>query len=77
MKRALFFLVPFTVLSAQALAAQTTATTSSQPILGKHDNNAPINISSDNFQADLNGKSGTYAANEGIWIQSIIANLKG
>ena len=63
MKRALFFLIPLTLLSAQAHAAQTAATTSSQPILGKHDNNAPINISSDNFQADLNGKSGTWTGN--------------
>ena len=30
---------------------------------GEHDNNAPIYISSDNFQADLNGKTGTWTGN--------------
>jgi lipopolysaccharide export system protein LptA len=29
----------------------------------KHDNNAPIGISSDSFQADLNAKTGTYSGN--------------
>lgn len=33
------------------------------PITGQHDNNAPIDISSDSFQADLNAKSGTYSGN--------------
>ena len=33
------------------------------PITGQHDNNAPINISSDSFQADLNAKTGTYTGN--------------
>ena len=37
--------------------------TAAKPITGNHDNNAPINISSDNFQADLNAKSGTYTGN--------------
>ena len=34
-----------------------------KPVLGQHDNNAPIDISSDSFQADLNGKTGTYTGN--------------
>jgi lipopolysaccharide export system protein LptA len=34
-----------------------------KPILGPHDNNAPIDISSDSFQADLNGKTGTWSGN--------------
>ena len=33
------------------------------PITGQHNNNAPIDISSDSFQADLNAKSGTYSGN--------------
>ena len=33
------------------------------PITGQRDSNAPINISSDSFQADLNAKSGTYSGN--------------
>jgi len=35
----------------------------SKPVTGNHDNNAPINISADNFQADLNAKSATYSGN--------------
>ena len=63
MKYAPFLLSTFTLLSAGAQAAQTATTTDSKPLLGKHDNNAPINISSDNFQADLNGKTGTWTGN--------------
>ena len=32
-------------------------------LLGQHDNHAPIDISADNFQADLNAKTGTYTGN--------------
>lgn len=39
------------------------AAPAAKPVLGKHDNNAPINISSDSFQADLNAKTGTYSGN--------------
>jgi lipopolysaccharide export system protein LptA len=63
MKHALLFLSALALLPAAAQAAQTATTTSSKPLTGKHDNNAPINISSDNFQADLNGKSGTWTGN--------------
>ena len=34
-----------------------------KPITGQRDSNAPINISSDSFQADLNAKTGTYTGN--------------
>src|ERR1700749_3661794 len=60
MKHALIFLSAL-VLTAPALALAAPAP--SKPITGNHDNNAPINISSDNFQADLNGKSGTWTGN--------------
>lgn len=50
-------------LPALAAPAPKTAAAASKPITGNHDNNAPINISSDNFQADLNNKSGTYTGN--------------
>ena len=43
------------LLSAAAFAAPA--------ITGKHDNNAPISIASDSFQADLNAKTGTYSGN--------------
>jgi lipopolysaccharide export system protein LptA len=50
------------MLSAGAQAAQPAAAPA-KPVLGQHDNNAPIDISSDTFQADLNGKSGTWTGN--------------
>jgi len=34
-----------------------------KPILGQHNNNASITIDSDSFQADLNGKTGTWSGN--------------
>jgi lipopolysaccharide export system protein LptA len=34
-----------------------------KPLVGQHDNNAPIDISSDSFQADLNGKTGVWTGN--------------
>jgi lipopolysaccharide export system protein LptA len=48
---------------AAALAGPAHAAPSPKPITGNHDNNAPINISADNFQADLNAKSGLYTGN--------------
>jgi lipopolysaccharide export system protein LptA len=63
MKHILVFLSAFAALTAGAQAAQTTTTTSSMPLSGKHDNNAPINVSSDSFQADLNAKTGVYNGN--------------
>ena len=61
MKPAPIFLSALTV-AALTVAAQA-APPASKPLSGNHDNNAPINISSDNFQADLNGKSGTWTGN--------------
>jgi lipopolysaccharide export system protein LptA len=42
-------------------AAQATTTTGLG--LGKHDTNAPIQVSADNFLADINAKTGTYTGN--------------
>jgi lipopolysaccharide export system protein LptA len=50
-------MLPASVQAAQPAAAP------AKPVLGPHDNNAPIDISSDTFQADLNGKSGTWTGN--------------
>jgi lipopolysaccharide export system protein LptA len=51
-----------TVLAALAVCAGSLhAAPSAKPIAG--DNNAPINISSDSFQADLNSKLGTWSGN--------------
>ena len=47
-------------LAAAALTSAGYAAAPSKPITGKHDNNAPITIDADNFQADLNAKSATY-----------------
>ncbi|HET7083432.1 MAG TPA: lipopolysaccharide transport periplasmic protein LptA [Rhizomicrobium sp.] len=49
--------------SAAAPAAAPAKPAADKPILGQHNSNAPINISSDSFQADLNAKSGTYTGN--------------
>jgi len=56
----------FVVLAVVAFAAgaQAAPTPAAKPsLLGQHDNNAPINISSDSFRADLNAKSLTYTGN--------------
>ncbi|HVW75261.1 MAG TPA: lipopolysaccharide transport periplasmic protein LptA [Rhizomicrobium sp.] len=55
MKTGLALLVVMTVAAAAAPAAN--------PLMSKSDSNAPINISSDSFQADLNGKTGTWSGN--------------
>jgi lipopolysaccharide export system protein LptA len=47
--------------AAPALAAP--AEKGGNAVMSKKDSNAPINISSDTFQADLNGKTGTWAGN--------------
>jgi lipopolysaccharide export system protein LptA len=52
---------PVKPVAAPAKAAP--AKTADKPVLGPHDNNAPIDISSDSFQADLNGKTGTWTGN--------------
>ncbi len=58
MKQLLIFLAAL-ALPAGSLAAAPAA----KPAAAQHDNNAPITISSDSFQADLNAKSGTYTGN--------------
>src|ERR1700753_719550 len=49
------------------LLALTVAASAAAPpgnaLMSKSDSNAPIDISSDTFQADLNGKSGTWTGN--------------
>src|SRR5215475_3378242 len=40
-----------------------TPTFAAAPVMGKHDSNAPINISADKFVADSNAKTGTWTGN--------------
>ena len=47
----------------QAAPAAPSADKSAAKPVAQNTNNAPINISSDSFQADLNAKSGTYSGN--------------
>src|ERR1700760_4540544 len=54
------FAAPAFAVSTQAAPAPKAA---KSPITGQHDNNAPIDISSDSFQADLNAKTGIYSGN--------------
>jgi len=58
MKQVLIFLAAFALPSGAFAAAP-----AAKPVTGQHDNNAPIAISSDSFQADLNAKSGTWSGN--------------
>ena len=59
MKHALIFLAAFALPAGSLQAAAPAA----KPITGQHDSSAPIAISSDSFQADLNGKTGTWSGN--------------
>jgi lipopolysaccharide export system protein LptA len=52
-----------TLFAAVAFAAGAQAATPAKPITAQRNSNAPIGISSDSFQADLNAKSGTYSGN--------------
>lgn len=54
-------LVLFLLASAPAVA-QTSSVMTPSPT-GKHDANAPINVSADKFQADSNAKTGTWTGN--------------
>jgi lipopolysaccharide export system protein LptA len=56
-----FFLAAFA--AALTAAGSLQAAPAAKPVIAPHDNNAPINISSDSFQADLNGKTGTWSGN--------------
>jgi lipopolysaccharide export system protein LptA len=61
MKHTPFFFAAFA--TALTTAGSLQAAPAAKPIIAQHDNNAPINISSDSFQADLNGKTGTWSGN--------------
>ncbi len=61
MKTLLLFSLLFA--AALALARRHAAPAANARSPGKHDTNAPINIAADNFQADLNAKTGTYTGN--------------
>jgi lipopolysaccharide export system protein LptA len=68
MKRALILFAALALATgALAASAQTAPVVkpapAARPVTGQHDSNAPISISSDSFQADLNAKSGTYSGN--------------
>jgi lipopolysaccharide export system protein LptA len=59
MKHVLIFVAAF----AAGAALTGSVHAAPQPAGAAHDNNAPITISSDSFQADLNAKTGTYSGN--------------
>jgi len=61
MKHSPVFLAGFA--AALTAAGSLQAAPAAKPVTVQHDNNAPINISSDSFQADLNAKTGTYSGN--------------
>jgi lipopolysaccharide export system protein LptA len=61
MKPILIFLAAFA--AGAVLTGALQAAPAAKPVIPQHDNNAPINISSDSFQADLNAKTGTYSGN--------------
>lgn len=52
----------FAILLATTVAAGAAAP-ATNPLMSKSDSNAPITINSDAFQADLNGKTGTWQGN--------------
>jgi lipopolysaccharide export system protein LptA len=51
------------LIAAFVLAVPAAAAPAGNAIITKSDSNQPINISSDSFQADLNGKTGTWQGN--------------
>ena len=52
-----------TLFAALILSLISGAAFAATPLTAKRDNNAPIAIASDSFQADLNAKTGTYSGN--------------
>jgi lipopolysaccharide export system protein LptA len=58
MKRALILIAALAISASSAQAAP-----AAKPVTAQNDDNAPITIDSDSFQADLNAKSGTYSGN--------------
>jgi lipopolysaccharide export system protein LptA len=61
MKNIFAFLIAFAF--GAGLTGASHAAPTKPALASKHDNNAPIGISSDSFQADLNAKTGTYSGN--------------
>ncbi len=62
--KSMFALAATLALTTAPLAAAPAAgNAGGNALMSKTDNNAPINISSDTFQADLNGKTGTWQGN--------------
>jgi lipopolysaccharide export system protein LptA len=59
MKNALAFLATLALVAAMPAWAAPAP----KPVTGQRNANEPINISSDSFQADLNGKTGTWTGN--------------
>ena len=58
MKHALIMLVALAVCAGSLQAAP-----AAKPLAGSHDSDAPVYITSDSFQADLNSKLGTWSGN--------------
>jgi lipopolysaccharide export system protein LptA len=63
MKHVLVFAAAFAAGAVLTGRLQAAPAPAAKAILPQHDNSAPINISSDSFQADLNGKTGTWSGN--------------
>ena len=61
MKTLVAVLTPLLFTAAVAMAAPAWAATA--PVTATRDSKAPISIASDSFQADLNGKTGTWSGN--------------
>ena len=57
------FAAPAFAANVQAAPAPAAKPAAKPSVMGQHDNNAPITITSDSFQADLNAKSLTYTGN--------------
>ena len=63
MKNALAFLATLAFAAGALVVPVWAAPAPSKPVTGQRNANAPITINSDSFQADLNGKTGTWNGN--------------
>jgi lipopolysaccharide export system protein LptA len=63
MKPALILFAALALAASAQAAPVVKPAPAAKPVTAQHDNNAPIDIASDSFQADLNAKSGTYTGN--------------